>query len=31
MNTFLDGLVNENNYAYTENGAVTHRLQSQQY
>ena len=25
MNTFLDGLVNENNYAYTENGAVTHK------
>lgn len=22
MNTFLDGLVNENNYAYTENGAI---------
>ena len=25
MNTFLNGLVNENNYAYTENGAVTHK------
>ena len=22
MNTFLDGLVNENNYGYTENGAI---------
>lgn len=22
MNTFLDGLINENNYAYTENGAI---------
>lgn len=25
MNTFLDGLVNENNYAYTENQALTHK------